>query len=360
MNFKERFIQQRKDFAELMKHYPFTTEALAGEEWRDIEGYDGKYQISNYGRVKSFKCKTPHILKPFLSRDGYLKNNLCLQGKQCPRAVHRLVAQVFIPNPDNKPQINHVDGVKWNACSTNLEWATNSENQCHAYNTGLQVARRGSDVNFAKLTNEQVIYIRENPDNLSVRQLGEKLGLDRRTISNVQRGKSYRNTGGKIRNERPKFFRKLSPTVCNYIYYLYQTGKYSQRQLGKMFGVAQTAIGYVIRNIDKGLNRETYYRFKLPILVREQIRTEYCKGVKGCGSYALAKKYGCDAVTILKIVHAGDAEYKPDEKKPPVPDNIREQIRAEYQKGVRGRGSVVLAKKYGVSRGTIIKIVNEK
>ena len=359
MNFKERFIQQRKDFAELMKHYPFTTETLAGEEWRDIEGYDGKYQISNYGRVKSFKQKH-RILTPSLDNQGYLRYGLKLRGKEKRFTAHRLVAEAFLPNPDNKSDVNHIDGIKWNSCVSNLEWVTRSENIKHAHDTGLNVAPHAENHPCAKLTNEQAVYVRENPDGLTIHQLATKFGISTRGISGIQRGETYRCVGGKIRTEKPVHFFKLSPELDEKIYCLYQTGEYSRRQLAEKFGASESAISYIIKKIDKKLERNAYYRLKLPNLDREKIRAEYRKGVKGCGSYALAKKYGCDAATILKIVRAGDAEYKPDEKKPPVPDNIREQIRAEYQKGVRGRGSVVLAKKYGVSRGTIIKIVHEK
>ena len=113
------------------------------EIWKDVKGYEGLYQVSNLGRVRSFiKCNahpnTPRIMKLHLNRKGYVKchffNKLV--------SVHRLVAEAFISNPENKPQVNHKDGNKLNNCFNNLEWATNSENQIHANASGLNDNRK--------------------------------------------------------------------------------------------------------------------------------------------------------------------------------------------------------------------------
>ena len=101
------------------------------EIWKEIPGYEKKYKVSNLGNVYSNKHK--RILKPYKVRKGYLRVDLF--GSKFVRKhqkVHRLVAMAFIPNPDNKPQINHIDGNPANNCVTNLEWCTNDENQKHA------------------------------------------------------------------------------------------------------------------------------------------------------------------------------------------------------------------------------------
>lgn len=103
------------------------------EEWRDIEGFEGLYQVSNYGRVKSFVRhlgrKPFNYLKPKSDKDGYLQVALAKNKKQYTKKVHRLVAMAFIPNPNNYPQVNHKDEIKSNNHVDNLEWCTNSYNQ---------------------------------------------------------------------------------------------------------------------------------------------------------------------------------------------------------------------------------------
>ncbi|MBR0060331.1 MAG: HNH endonuclease, partial [Selenomonadaceae bacterium] len=88
-------------------------------------------------------------------------------------------AQAFIPNPDHKPEVNHLDGNKFNCYVGNLIWATSAENQQHAYDTGLNVAAQGTDRYGAKIKDENnIIYIRDNPDNLSRKELAEKFGVE--------------------------------------------------------------------------------------------------------------------------------------------------------------------------------------
>lgn len=97
------------------------------EVWRDIPGYAGRYQASNLGRVKGPRG----ILRPYISRSGYLINTAYVDGGKIREGVHRLVAHAFIPNPEGKPQINHINGIKTDNRPENLEWVTCSENNLH-------------------------------------------------------------------------------------------------------------------------------------------------------------------------------------------------------------------------------------
>lgn len=110
------------------------------EEWRKIKGYDN-YLISNLGRVKSLKreeklgnnvfIREEKIMRLKKHRDGYLCISLSKNGEPKMFQVHRLVAKEFIPNPENKPQVNHINAIRYDNNVENLEWCTNSENQIH-------------------------------------------------------------------------------------------------------------------------------------------------------------------------------------------------------------------------------------
>lgn len=102
-----------------------------------IEGYEGLYKVSSEGTVCSFQNGKIRILKPRNS-GGYLQVTLCKDGEVKSFLVHRLVALAYIENPENKPQINHVDGDKKNNSVENLEWTTAGENIRHSVSTGLQ------------------------------------------------------------------------------------------------------------------------------------------------------------------------------------------------------------------------------
>lgn len=114
------------------------------EIWKDIQGFENKYQVSNIGRVKSLsyfnnlgRFKESIILKKRLTDRGYNTAVVYNDGKQKVFKVHRLVAIEFIPNPENKPCVNHIDGNKENNIVSNLEWCTHSENIKHAFKIGL-------------------------------------------------------------------------------------------------------------------------------------------------------------------------------------------------------------------------------
>ena len=180
------------------------------EEWRDIKGYEGLYQVSNLGRVKSlirgtgnqFRfSKVEVILKPHLTKKGYFRLSLSKNNKRKSFQVHRLVAEAFIPNPNNYPQVNHKDENKTNNCVDNLEWCTNKYN-CNYGNHGEKISKallesyeKGNrkcklEGGERAIHNSKVRCITTGKEFYSIKQAGEYYGISSYlNISNVCRGK---------------------------------------------------------------------------------------------------------------------------------------------------------------------------
>ena len=168
---------------------------LPNEEWKDIENYEGIYQVSNFGRIKSFHEDKIRICKPSISNMGYLKVTLCKNGVKKSFAVHILVARAFILNPENKPQVNHKNCDKLNCTVDNLEWVTNGENQSHAWKMGVKKPLFGERSPHAKLTNEEVKQIREmykwHDKEFNQHTIAKMFGVSPATINSIVRGKTY-------------------------------------------------------------------------------------------------------------------------------------------------------------------------
>lgn len=125
--------------------------------WKQIKDFND-YEVSEDGEVRSLKYGKETILKGRFSKDGYLRYALRKNGKAYEFKGHRLVAEAFIPNPENKPTINHINGDKTCNKKWNLEWATKKEQIQHAYKLGL---KEPIEPKNKKLTNEQVLEIRK-------------------------------------------------------------------------------------------------------------------------------------------------------------------------------------------------------
>lgn len=188
-------------------------EIKVGEVWKDIPNYEGYYQISNLGRIKSVARKVKYqnsyrnvkekLKKTFIGKQGYERVELSKNGKTKKYNVHRIVANVFISNPLNKETVNHINGIKTDNRVENLEWATRSENELHAYKIGLAK-------NSEKQRNVARLYCKENKiksiiqldldgnfikEWKSAKEVEEKINISRKNISQCITGKN-KTAGG--------------------------------------------------------------------------------------------------------------------------------------------------------------------
>lgn len=151
------------------------------EEWRGIVGYESTHQVSNAGRIKRImhrKNPCNDLLNPSLHPSGYLFFAITTNGKAKSVSVHRTVAIAFIPNPENKPEVNHIgkypDGKKGNKLDNrffSLEWNTSLENIRDAWENGLATPKKGVSHSQNKLTEEDVLKIRELRKTISVKEI---------------------------------------------------------------------------------------------------------------------------------------------------------------------------------------------
>lgn len=131
-----------------------------GEIWKDIKGYEHRYQISNYGRVKSLRYRGHNkvaIMKPEETKHGYLQIMLGVPNKRKRYKIHRLVADHFLNNPENKPQVNHLDENKLNNHVDNLSWCTSKENINHGTRTDRAKNSMKNSSKFKKAVENRAI-----------------------------------------------------------------------------------------------------------------------------------------------------------------------------------------------------------
>lgn len=155
--------------------------------WKDIEGFDG-YSLSRRGDVLSTMGATPKLLK-HNKRGNYFGVRLFKNKKMYRFSIHRLLAETFIPNPDNKPEVNHVNGIKTDNRVENLEWVTKSENQKHALKMGLANIGYGEKSRNRKLNNLQVRVINRLKGYLSQRIIAGYFGIAQTRVSQIHLGK---------------------------------------------------------------------------------------------------------------------------------------------------------------------------
>lgn len=161
------------------------------EIFANIEGFDN-YRVSTKGNVYSISRDI--ILKPWITYDGYRQIRLCNKSNHKAFKIGRLAALVYLPNPENKPCVNHIDGNKLNDNLTNLEWATYSENTKHSFRLGLQ-SNLGENHSQHKITEDIVIDIRKTnaTGKYNLRTLSDIFGLSRSHLSAIINKKYWKH-----------------------------------------------------------------------------------------------------------------------------------------------------------------------
>lgn len=173
--------------------------------WKDVVGYEGLYRVSNDGVVKNiprtFKMKDGRnrtikketIMSFEIDKDGYYRVGLRKNAKQLNHYVHRLVANAFIHNPNNKEQVNHIDGIKNNNNVENLEWVTHKENREHAAANGLVPDQWGRKNPNSKLTEQDVLLIKKlKEDGMTYREVSENIGTSISNVKNIVLGRTWK------------------------------------------------------------------------------------------------------------------------------------------------------------------------
>ena len=228
------------------------------EEWVDIEGFESMYQVSNFGRVKSLKRKKEIVLKNKITRSGYAEVNL-YKDKYYFCLVHRLVASNFIKNPQNKPQVNHVDGNKMNNRVCNLEWVTPKENVQHALVNGLH--KTGSKSTSSKLNDNDIINIQNLylTGEYSHEKLGGMYEVHPTTIGKMLKGSSWKNRENEYKEEISEMAQKkyggssrkgkiiLTDDQIKEAVSLFKKG-ISKRKIANKFGLSHTTINRYLKS----------------------------------------------------------------------------------------------------------------
>ena len=163
------------------------------EIWKPVVGFEGRYEVSNLGNIRSLnyhrKKGLTKILSQFPDKGGYMRVRFCEHGRMFTAKVHRVVAESFLPNPEGKREVNHIDGNTKNNALSNLEWVTPSENMRHAYQRGAVKLPRVFPVEQIDLAGN---VVREWS---SARQAGLELGFDPSVITKCCKGKLNKTHG---------------------------------------------------------------------------------------------------------------------------------------------------------------------
>ena len=166
---------------------------LQDERIKYVEDFEGRFMITDFGRLFSIngRCKGIKELHPAIGEGRYYATNLRIHPRNRTVRIHQLVGEHFVDNPDNKPQLNHIDGNKLNNHYLNLEWVTSKENIQHAVRTGL-MNFKGENHHNSKYTEKQVIHVHVlRKKGLSHQSISNITGIGRRYIGDLLNGTTW-------------------------------------------------------------------------------------------------------------------------------------------------------------------------
>lgn len=291
------------------------------EEWRLLKGLvelGDFYEISSFGRVRN--VITNKILASCVKENGYYQVNLNKQGGRKKYYIHRLVAIAFIPNFDNKPQVNHINGHKNDNVVNNLEWVTAKDNMSHCYAIGLR-NQLGSKNHMAVLSEDDVTKIKELYTVNKVKQsdLAKQFNVCKQTINNILHGKVWSQVIGddeiKIHSSKQGENNSQSKLTENDVITIKKSliEGVSQYELAKRFNISRTVITNIQRGkhwnhvivdgftpFTKDLTGENNIKSKLNPDKVKQIRDLYKTGKY---SYSqLSKMFGVTRSPIQRII----------------------------------------------------------
>ena len=233
-------------------------EDLQNEIWVDIKGYEGLYQVSNMGRVKSLKRYVPNkkygengqmivhgmILNPIFNHYRYYVVGLRKNAKTKTSVIHRLVAIHFIPNPENKPEVNHIGKDEFGKINKldnraiSLEWATGKENINHAFDNGLfDNSKKLAKERMVKQNSRRVLNNKTGQIYETVKEAAEDNNLDRRILSNMLRGE-YANTTALSYIDPPKVVRHGAILLSSLTGIFYE----SYNDAASVYGIKKTTL----------------------------------------------------------------------------------------------------------------------
>lgn len=175
------------------------------EIWKDAPGYEGLYKVSSHGRIISLSIrKHGQEMAPYIqlnSKGGYKRYYFTKEGKKKAISGHIFVARLFVPNPLNLPEVNHIDNDRTNNHYLNLEWTTRKGNCEHASRQKRYRIAKGADSPHAKLDDKKVIEIRAS--SLPISFFADKFGVDPATVHAARIGKTWAHVKANVQTALP-------------------------------------------------------------------------------------------------------------------------------------------------------------